>query len=237
MISWRRLSRTACALIIVSALAVRGGAQALVIAALNEPPPVDLEDPIEALLAPDGVRVTAWGKTLDFWWVKSLPLVPATDEVSWAVVEEGSLVGAVKLSAPYPDIRGQAIRAGLYTLRYAIRPQNRDHLGVSPYRDFLLLSPAMRDGKIAALGHDGVIALATQAPRTSHPPSWSLDPPVAPAGTGAAKTTRENGAGQTAVIFSVPVSREGTDAGVLTFGLILVGTIQPDEREPPGGPH
>jgi hypothetical protein len=36
-----------------------------------------------------------------------------------------------------------------------------------------------------------------------------------------------NEAGQTAVILSVPVSREGRDAGVLTFGLILAGTLQP----------
>jgi hypothetical protein len=236
MLSRRRLSLTGCVVLVVSAVGVRGGAQAPGIAAHGDPPPVELEDPIEAILAPGGQRVTVGNKTLDFWWVKSMPLLPGTGERSWAAVEEGTLVGAVKLSASYADIRGKTIQAGLYTLRYGIQPQNGDHLGVSPYRDFLLLSPAAADTKIAAPGHDGVVALARQTPGMSHPPSWSLDPPVVPMDNDdkddndyndVPRTTLKNDAGHTAVIFSVSVSREGTDAGVLRFGLTLVGTIQP----------
>jgi hypothetical protein len=223
--SRRRLSiATGVGIVVVAALAVRAGAQVPATAAHSDPPPVELEDPIEAILAPGGLRVTAGGKILDFWWVKSLPLLAGTVDVSWAAVQEGTVVGAVKISAPFPDIRGRTIPPGLYTLRYAVQPQNGDHLGVSPYRDFLLLSPAAVDGKIAALGHDGAVALAKQTPGVSHPPSFSLGPPVA---TGAPGTTRMGDAGQASVIFSVPVSREGKDAGVLRFGLILAGTTHP----------
>jgi hypothetical protein len=156
-----------------------------------------------------------------------LPLLSDTADVSWAAVEEGTVVGAVKLSAPYPDIRRKMIPPGLYTLRYGVEPQNGDRLGVSPTRDFLLLSPAAVDGKTAALGHDGVVALAKQTPGV-----LSLEPPAAPARVGLATIAApgaavRNEAGRTAVIFSVPVSREGRDAGALTFGLILAGTIQP----------
>ncbi len=227
MISRRRLSFTIRVGIFVLALAVRAGAQSPGIAAHRDPPPVELEDPIEAILAPGGQRVTIGGKMLDFWWVKSLPLLSGTVDVSWAAVEEGTVVGAMKLSMSYPDVRGKTIPSGLYTLRYGVEQQNYDHPGVSPSRDFLLLSPAAVDSKAAALGHDGVVALAKQTPGM-----LSLGPPAAPAAAVApadiaAPGTLRNEAGQTAVIFSVPVSREGRDAGVLTFGLILAGTTQP----------
>jgi hypothetical protein len=214
--------------IVISALAVRAGAQPPSIAAHGDPPPVELEDPIEAILAQGGQRVTVGGKMLDFWWVKSLPLLPGTADVSWAAVEEGTVVGAVKLSATYPDIRGKMIPPGLYTLRYGAEPQNGDRPGAAPSRDFLLLSPAAVDSKTAALRHDGVVALARKTPGM-----LGLEPPVAPAArvgpaSGAAPgAILRNEAGQTAVIVSVPVSREGRDAGALTFGLMLAGTIQP----------
>jgi hypothetical protein len=231
MISRRRLSITICVGVIVSTLAVRPGAQPPGIAAHKDPPPVELEDPIEAILAPGGQRVTIGGKMLDFWWVKSLPLLSGTVDVSWAAVEEGTVVGAVKLSVSYPDVRGKTIPSGLYTLRYGVEPQNSDQPGSSPSRDFLLLSPAALDSKVAALGHDGVVALAKQTPGmlSLEPPVAPVTPaaPVGPARIAAAGATLRNEAGQTAVSFSVPVSREGRDAGVLTFGLILAGTIHP----------
>jgi hypothetical protein len=213
--------------IVVSALAVRAGAQPPRIAAHGDPPPVELEDPIEAILAQGGQRVTVGGKMLEFWWVKSLPLLSGTADVSWAAVEEGTVVGAVKLSATYPDSRGKMIPPGLYTLRYGVELQNGDRPGAAPSRDFLLLSPAAADSKTAALRHDGVAALAKRTPGM-----LGLEPPAAAARVGPASAAVPGPilspeAGQTAVIFSVPVSREGRDAGALTFGLMLAGTAQP----------
>jgi hypothetical protein len=121
--------------------------------------PSEVAPAVAAALVEAGVRVvSAKGPvTLDFWWVSSLPLAPGSSEVSWADVEEGTLVGAVKLSADYRDVRGREIKAGVYTLRYGIQPANGDHLGVSPYREFLMLSPAAIDTDPAPRGHDGTV--------------------------------------------------------------------------------
>jgi len=202
---------------------MRAGVQALSVSPQHDPPPGELADPIEALMASGGQRVSAAGRTLDFWWVKSLPLTPASTDVSWSAVEEGTLVGAVSVSASYEDIRGKMIKPGVYTLRYGIQPQNGDHLGVSPYRDFLLLSPVAADSATRALGHDDTIALSRQTLGASHPAAWSLDPPVA-AGA-AVGSTMSTGTGGIAVVFAVAVSRDGRDVGVLQFGLVLVGTV------------
>jgi hypothetical protein len=198
-------------------------AQSLTISPHADPPPADLADPLEALMAPSGERIVASGTTLEFWWVKSLPLMPSSTAVAWSAVEEGTLIGAVTLSANYPDIRGKTMKAGIYTLRYGVQPQDGDHAGVSPHREFLMISPAALDNAVGALGHDGTIGLAKQTIGGSHPASWSLDPLIASEQTG---STKMNDAGQTSVIFSVPASRDGKDVGALLFGLILVGTEQ-----------
>jgi hypothetical protein len=199
-------------------------AQAPVVTAQSAAPPADLSDAIRTVLGAGGQTVAVGSTTLEFWWVKSLPLEAAIDEISWAAVEEGTIVGAVRLSAAYHDVRGKGIAPGVYTLRYALQPENGDHLGVSAYRDFLLLAPAGADSGAAALSHDDSVNLAKKANGTSHPAAWSLDPPIASSDPG---TVYTNDTGQQGVVFSVPVSRAGKSAGTLRFGLILVGTIHP----------
>jgi hypothetical protein len=187
------------------------------------PPPAAVAAPIKALLAGDGVRVTNGPVTIDFWWVKQIPLKAGGTGIDWAQVEEGTVVGAVQLSAVYRDIRGFNIKPGVFTLRYGIQPANGDHLGVSMYRDFLLLSPAAVDTAVEPTGHDGTVDLSKQTIGGSHPAPWSLDPPVAKE---AALTTKANDLGHQAVIFEVPVARDGKPAGSIKFGLILIGKIE-----------
>lgn len=43
------------------------------------------------------------------------------------------------------DFREQRIPPGLYTARYSLHPEDGDHMGVAPSRDFAVLSPAALD--------------------------------------------------------------------------------------------
>jgi hypothetical protein len=124
----------------------------------------------------------------------------------------------MKVSAPFRDIRGRTLKAGTYLLRYALQPQNGDHLGVSPHREFLLATPAAEDTTPGVLGHDPAVDLAKKSINISHPAVMSIDPPVA---TAAPLTVSQNDAGHTSVVFEVP-----TVQGPLRFGLILVGLIE-----------
>jgi len=184
-------------------------------------PPSELAPAVLSLLSNDVVAVTAAqpAATLEFWWVKSLPLKEGSGAASWADVEEGTLVGAVRISADYRDIRAHVVKAGVYTLRYGIQPQNGDHLGVSPFREFLLLGPAAVDTDPAPRGHDGTIDISKQSIGGSHPAVWSIDPPVA---TEAPLQPHKTELGHDAIVMQVPVSRGGT----LKFGVVLVGKIE-----------
>jgi hypothetical protein len=189
-----------------------------------EAPPAALAKPVAARLSTGGVRVVVpkGPVTLDFWWVADLALNEGA-AVSWADIEEGALVGAVDVSAAYRDVRGRVIKPGVYTLRYGIQPQNGDHLGVSPFREFLLVSPAAVDTDPAAHGHDGTIELSRQAIGGSHPGVLSIDPPVV---TGAPLQLHKTELGHDAVIMEVPVTRSGKPAGTLKFGVVVVGRIE-----------
>ena len=173
-----------------------------------DPVPTEIAAPVAAKVAPGGVRATANGTTITFWWVTDLP------GAAWADVPEGTLVGAVKLDADVRDIRGHVMKAGVYTLRYGIQPANDDHFGISPFRNFLLVSPAAVDKDPAAVDHDGVIALSRQTLGGKHPAVLSIDPPAAKDAALAVYTTD---LGHKSLIVEV---------GKLKFGIVLIGRIR-----------
>jgi hypothetical protein len=184
----------------------------------SDPVPGSIAPPIAALIAPGGVRAKAGSVTLDFWFVKQLALKPG-DRGPWAGTDEGTLVGAVQVSAAYSDIRGRLIKPGVYTLRYGVQPDNGDHLGVSPFRDFLLLSPAAVDTAAAPKGHEGTIETSKQTIGGSHPAVLSIDPPAA---TEAPLSIRKTELGHEALVVEVP----GPGGTPVRFGIVLVGRIE-----------
>jgi hypothetical protein len=136
------------------------------------------------------------------------------DGPGWSSVESGTLVGAMRVSGEFKEIRGKAVKPGVYTLRFGMQPQNGDHLGISTFREFLLISPAAIDQDPKVLGFDGVVALSKEVIGTAHPASLSLDPPEdAP---GAPLSTYKNEHGHEGVVLQL---------GSLTFGLIVSGLI------------
>jgi hypothetical protein len=185
-------------------------------AALAEKPPGDLAPAIVSALQGAGSRINIGAATLDVWWAQS---VATNGEGSgWSNVESGALVGAMRVSGAFKEIRGKVVSPGVYTLRYGQQPQNGDHLGISPYREFLLISPAAVDTDPKVLGFDGVVALSKQVIGTSHPASLSLDPPEdAP---GAVLSAYKNDSGHDGVVFEIKKA-----AGTVKFGLIVSGLI------------
>jgi len=164
-----------------------------------------------------GVKAAVGGATLDLWLVQTI--ATNGDGPGWSNVESGTLVGAMRVTGAFKEIRGKVVAPGVYTLRYGLQPQNGDHLGISPFRDFLVISPASADKDPKVLGFDGVVALSKQVIGTSHPASLSIDPPEdAP---GAVLSTYKSDSGHDGIVFAVP----RRPAGTIKFGLIVSGVI------------
>jgi hypothetical protein len=184
------------------------------VSSLAEKPPAELAGGVAAQLTP-AAKVSVGAATLDLWWVKAL----AADGPGWSNVESGTLVGALRVTGAFKEIRGKVVAPGVYTLRFGMQPQNGDHLGISPFREFLVLSPAAADTDPKVLGFDGVVALSKQVIGTSHPANLSLDPPEdAP---GALLSSYKNESGHDGVVFEIPRQ----PAGTIKFGLIVSGLI------------
>jgi hypothetical protein len=198
--------------------------QALTATKAAAPPPSDLAPAIATLLSPDAVSVTVGDVPLTLWWVKALPLETApSGPPKWSDVSEGTLIGVSAVGGTWHDIRGYVLKPGTYTLRFAMQPQNGDHLGVSPNREFLLLAPAAVDTSPGVAGAKGAIDLSKKAINRAHPSALSLDPPIA---TRPPLSPVSNDIGLDGVVFTVPATFQGMPVGEITFGLILRGTIQ-----------
>jgi hypothetical protein len=130
------------------------------------------------------------------WLAKEIPLKPkfkSSLRIKYPF-QPGQLVGAIHFpdSSQPNDFRGQTLKPGTYTLRYGLQPDDGNHLGVAPSRDFLLLVPPSADpGPEVAPNFLDVVALSRKASGTKHPAPLSLVP--AEGGTAPAITKDDEG--------------------------------------------
>ena len=137
--------------------------------------PADVPTAIQSTLDSQGVRVSnAQGATLcEIWLRKTLPTAASptsSSDVLFGALANGALVGVVHFPNPATDFRSQNIKAGFYTLRYTLIPQDGNHMGVNPTRDAFVLGPVAADSDPnKVLEFADLVKLSTQASGTPHP--------------------------------------------------------------------
>jgi hypothetical protein len=143
--------------------------------AIGAAPAADLSAPLSNLLDSAGARVVddRGAMLCEVWLRKSLPTSsssnPASD-VLYGALTPGTLLGVLHFPAAATDFRGQAIKAGYYTLRYVLIPQDGNHMGVNTTRDAIVLAPVSADqNPDQVLTFDDLVKLGRQASGTAHP--------------------------------------------------------------------
>ena len=173
---------------------------------------------IRAALEAKGYRVLADGAPLaDLWLRTSLPTQPAAEQgnVLYPELQPGTFVGVLAFPKGGADFRGQPIPAGYYALRYELLPEDGNHMGVAPNRDFLLLVPVAADpGPATQVKYDDLIKLSAKASGTSHPATMAMMPPSASPQPSATTNADEY------VVFSANMK---TSSGELPFSLVVKG--------------
>ncbi len=135
----------------------------------------DVGQAIQGLLQPQGESLLdSSGKVLSEVWLRKDLDAAANPDTSSAVlygkIAQGSLVGVIHFPEATKDYRGQGVKAGYYTLRYELIPQDGNHMGVSQYRDFLLLVPVAKDTDPAkAVTFNDAVKLSRDSTDTGHP--------------------------------------------------------------------
>lgn len=136
-----------------------------------EPAPPELAEPIRGRLAPEAYHVSRSGALLfDFWFMAgvSTPGVSTPHHAYYGLLP-GSLVGVARVYSGASDFKGQKIAPGVYTLRYAVQPDDGDHQDVTESRDFLLLCAAADDRSAQEMGEKDLRSLSARLNGKKHP--------------------------------------------------------------------
>jgi hypothetical protein len=186
--------------------------------------PAELSAAVRDTLSPQALRVSGpSGVVCEIWLRKSVPgqAAPQNLGIIYTQIQEGTLVAVIRFPSELKDYRRQNVKAGVYTLRYALSPVNGNHQGVAPQRDFLLAIPVAADQDPASLGQAQTIELSKKSTSTNHASVWSLMP-----GDGAANAapaiTHDADSDLWMAQFSISIAAGGAAAPV-RMGLVVVG--------------
>ncbi|HEX5482205.1 MAG TPA: hypothetical protein VFZ08_06220 [Terriglobia bacterium] len=189
-----------------------------------------IPQPVQSLLEAQSVRFeNAQGSPVcEIWWRKGIPAQasPASGgDILYGGLTMGEFVGVINFPSANKDFRGQAIKPGYYTLRYGLIPQDGNHMGVSSYRDFLLLTPIAKDANPSQnLSFNDLVKGSRLTTGTGHPAVLMLDPPSQDS---SAKTpsVAQDDQGNWALHVNLDVKAGGADKQ-LPFAVVLVGQYQ-----------
>jgi hypothetical protein len=162
---------------------------------------------------PDGTVVC------EIWFRASVLAQPGknVEGANFPELSSSEFVGVVTFPKQVSDFRGQPIKAGSYGLLYELLPNDGNHMGVAPNRDFLLLTPLHETDPTATLTSDQLVALSAKASGTAHPAVFSM---VQPDGdTFPAIYKNDDG-------YYVFVVKLKTSTGELPIGLVVKGQAQ-----------
>jgi len=217
---WRRTIGVGLLILAVSsaALAADGGKVESIGAFADQSAP----ESVRKALASTGYRVVlADGNVACEVWFRATVSTGKTDASGavYTMLPEGALIGLITFPKATNDFRGQAIKAGTYTLRYEVHPADGNHMGISPIRDFLLLVPVAADpNPDATFKFEELVKLSAKASGTNHPAALSLVSPEAGAATTSVTTNEHNH-----TIFAAKIK---TASGEIPIAFIVKGIAE-----------
>ena len=180
----------------------------------------DVPSAIAAAVQEHGLRVVDKDGTplVSVWAAKSVSSSKKDVEgANYPQLDPSSFIGVVTFEGDGKDFRGQTIPKGTYTLRYALLPNDGNHMGVAPNRDFLLLLSLITDSDPKATFTDKQLYRASaKVAGGAHPTVLSLV-----ADDGKTGTARVNGDGFVVLHFAV-----ATNSGELPLALVVKGVAQ-----------
>jgi len=201
----------------------RASAQGYQVAAAEAAPTGTLAPEISSLLDAKGIKVSK-GSTVvcELWFAKEWP-VEADAKTGGEVIYPltvGQVIGAIRFPKKTSDFREQDVPAGVYVLRYAQQPVDGAHVGTSPTRDFLAMSPAAKDRDPKGMDYKALVGVSKETTGTAHPGILSLQRVE---GEGASPSVREDGDKQWVIVHVVGKLKQGGAVKDLPLDLVVVG--------------
>jgi hypothetical protein len=190
--------------------------------ALTEGAPAGFAEAQRRDLAPTGTRVLRAGRPLADFWFRAA--VPTSDPrrgpgIHYGSLIPGSRVGAVRVHEGASDFKGQKIAPGLYTLRYAVQPDDGDHQDVTESRDFLLLCEAAADATPGDLDEKTLRTMSARINGKKHPSVLYL---TEGKGGSRPRVTTQSSPVKTVLEVDVP----GSGGGTIALAIVVDGKAE-----------
>ena len=204
------------------AISVAGWAQSGKVESLGPLTESKVPEAVRKVLDNKGYRIALADGSVacEIWLRRTVPARTSKEDVPGAIypqLAESTLLGVISFPQAATDYRGQAVPSGSYTLRYELLPDDGNHLGVAPNRDFLLLVPAAADANPDAVyKFDPLVDLSRQTSSSKHPAPLSM----VQVASGAQPSVSKDEEGHW--IFSAALTMSSGEA--VPFGLVVKGT-------------
>lgn len=158
--------------------ATNTAAQTYKVEKADSPPPEELAAPVRDSMAPGAARIIGPdGPLFELWFRKAVPVQQAAGAelgIAYPRIAGGTFFGAMRVLQEFRDYRRQRIKPGVYTLRYALHPTDGNHMGISDYRDFLMIVPVAADQDTAPIAFEELMQRSRKTTGGTHPCALSL---------------------------------------------------------------
>lgn len=187
--------------------------------------PAELDGSIRTLLKPEAIQLLEDGKpVLEFWFNEELPLQskPSSPADGLTAIKQTTLVGAALAHQARRDYKDNDLHPGVYSMRFALQPQDGNHLGSAEYPYFLALTPAKIDSKLDGIAdYKALVKASSKETSSDHPVILSLRPPTGSDGELPALT--EPASEHKAIRLKIPAAAPGSEKIPVIFDLVYEG--------------
>ena len=193
---------------------------------LEKGAPSRLGDSIKAELSPTGIQILRKEKPIyELWLRKQLPLKTSVESAGKALNALGqtTLLGAIAILADERDYRDDELYAGVYTIRFGLRPEDGNHLGTSDHLYFAVLIDAKNDQELGKIVKSRqLVKASSKTSATDHPMILSIYP--VSSSDSATPSVHEPAPEHEAIRLSIPaVSSDGSASDPIVFDLVVAG--------------
>lgn len=200
------------------------GAAELTLKVEDKEPPQEIDASIRSRLPAKAVQLLDDDKPVcEFWFSAEILLTSRPASVAKALdsVKQATLLGAVSVASDRRDYRDDELPAGVYTMRFALRPDDGNHLGTSEFSYFAVLVPAKLDTKPDGIAdYKALVKASSKETATEHPVILSLRP--VSSGEGEFPKLNEPSTGHKSVRVKVP-AKAGEETMSLFFEVVYKG--------------
>jgi hypothetical protein len=194
---------------------------------IEKPPPSEVSDDIKKLLQTKAVQLVSGGNAqFEFWFTAELPLQsnPESAIKGLQLLKQATLLGVVAVHANKRDYKDNDLFKGVYTMRFALQPQDGNHSGTADFPYFAVLIPAKADTKLEGISdYKTLVKASSKDTPSDHPVIISLRP--ASSADGELPKLSEPVPDHQSVRVKIPARVSGSDKTIpVVFEFVYKGT-------------